>query len=97
MCEYQYRENDNPHTEAIERYMQMPLAELEALMLQEEEKVFKNMGKNKQDAIEYLVLDDTIDIGKEAAPITEEEHIFRDDLIEHVKKTCLKNKPQQQD
>lgn len=40
---WEYRENDNLDTEAIERYMNMPLEELEELMLREEQKEFKKM------------------------------------------------------
>ena len=44
------------------------------------------------DKVEYLVLDDTVDIGKAPAPVTEEERNFRDELIAYVKKTCRKEK-----
>lgn len=44
------------------------------------------------DKVEYLVIDDTVDIGKEPAPITDEERKARDELIAYVKKTCRKNK-----
>jgi len=45
---WEYRENDNLDTEAIERYMQMPLAELEELMLREEQEMFQRMKKDNK-------------------------------------------------
>lgn len=45
------------------------------------------------DKVEYLVIDDTVDIGKEPAPITDEaERKFHDELLAYVKKTFLKDK-----
>lgn len=45
---WRYRENDNLDTETIERYMQMPLEELEELMLREEQEVFAKMKENNK-------------------------------------------------
>lgn len=45
---WEYRENDNPNTEAIERYMQMSPDELEELMLREEQEAFAKMKANNK-------------------------------------------------